>query len=190
VAGVLDAVVLAVALAMDATAVAGARGAAPLDPPEGGGIWTADAIRIAAVFGGFQAAMAAVGWAAGAGAARWIVSWDHWLAAAILGVLGGRMIVAAWRGGDGGGAGRPTGRELVLLGVATSIDALAAGVTLPLLAVPPVVAIALIGLVTAALSAAGVALGRWLGARVGRPLEVAGGLALVAIGVKIVVEHT
>jgi putative Mn2+ efflux pump MntP len=83
-----------------------------------------------------------------------------------------------------------TGRALLLAGVATSIDALAAGITLPTLAVEPLVAVALIGVITAAMSAGGVALGRIAGDRWGEWAERAGGVILIALGCKILAEHT
>ena len=177
----LDAVLLAIALAMDATAVAAARGA--------GGLGPGDAARLALVFGGFQGGMAALGWAGGAAAARSIAAWDHWLAFGVLAAIGLRMVIEAARGGDAPDPAPLTARLLLVLGVATSIDALAAGVTLPVLAVPPLLTVILIATVTAALAFAGAAAGTWIGARGGRALEAAGGLALIAIGARVLVEH-
>lgn len=179
----LAAITLALALAMDATAVAAARGVA--------GIRRRDAVVLAGLFGGFQGGMAALGWAAGAAAGRWMAAWDHWVAFGLLGLLGTRMIVTALRTQPEPVAeprDLPLGTMLVLA-VATSIDALAAGVTLPLLPVDGWVAVALIGGLTAVLSLAGVWLGRVLGDRLGPRLALAGGVALLAIGVKILVEH-
>jgi manganese efflux pump family protein len=176
---VLDAVVLALALAMDATAVAAARGMA--DQPNG-----AAALRLALVFGAFQGGFAALGWAGGTAALRVIEAWGAWLAFAVLAAIGLKMIAEAARRGDAPAAPRTT-RLIVLLAVATSIDALAAGISIPLLAAPPPLTIALIAGVTVVLSLAGGYLGRTVGARLGRGLELAGGLALIAIGVKILV---
>jgi putative Mn2+ efflux pump MntP len=178
----LGAVLLAVALAMDATAVAAVRGAA--------GVSAAGALRMGVVFGAFQAGMAAAGWGLGAGAARWIEAWDHWVAFGLLAIIGGKMLIEAIRGRGDEPPPEIGWRAIVLLAIATSIDALAAGVTLPLLAAPPALTVALIGGVTAVLSLAGARAGAALGARIGRGLEVAGGLALIAIGVKIVFDHT
>src|SRR5687767_7235373 len=100
------------------------------------------------------------------------------------------MIVEAARGGDEAAEPAPlTARVLILLGIATSLDALAAGVTLPVLAVPPVLTVVLIAAVTAALAFAGALAGGAIGRRGGRGLELAGGVALIAIGVRILVEH-
>jgi manganese efflux pump family protein len=93
-------------------------------------------------------------------------------------------------GGGDGDAPRLTGKALLVAGVATSIDALAAGITLPALGVPPLAACALIGVVTFALSAAGVLLGRAAGDRYGRAAEIFGGLILIALGCRILYQHT
>jgi putative Mn2+ efflux pump MntP len=178
---VIEVVVLAFALAMDATAVAAARGVA--------GVTRAEAVRIGVVFGGFQAGMAAIGWLAGRSAARVIAAWDHWVAFGLLALIGGKMIVEAIRGGEESTHDALTWKVLVVLAVATSIDALAAGVTLPVLDAPPVIAIGTIGVVTLVLSVVGAIAGGAIGARGGRALELVGGVALIGIGVKTLVEH-
>jgi len=177
----IEVVVLALALAMDATAVAAARGVA--------GIGRREVLRLGLAFGGFQAGMAAIGWAAGVTAVRWIEAWDHWVAFGLLTAIGGKMIVGALRGDDAEEVGALTTRALLVLAIATSIDALAAGVTLPVLEAPIAVSLALIGAVTFVLSVAGAAAGRAVGARFGRGLVLAGGAALIAIGVKTLAEH-
>ncbi len=181
--GLPDALLLALALAMDATAVAAARGVSGLRP--------GDALRIASAFGGFQGGMAAIGWGLGAWAERWIASWDHWLAFALLALVGGKMLIEAARGhaGDVHRRAPLSTRLLLVLAVATSIDALAAGVTLPVLDAPEVVSIALIGAVAFASSLGGALGARWIGDRGGRALDALGGIALIAIGTKILLEH-
>jgi manganese efflux pump family protein len=175
---------------MDATAVAAAKGfgAARLR------VW--DATKMALLFGVFQAGMPVIGWAVGSRFAKVIEAWDHWIAFALLGGIGGKMIYEVVRGGESDdGQAETDQREafawwpLVLLAVATSIDALVAGLTLPLLAVPIAVAAATIGLTTAVLSAGGAYVGRRLGAHIGRKLDVFGGLLLIGLGTKILVEH-
>lgn len=175
---------LALGLALDAVAVSAARGlAAPRVTP-------ADAGRVAVVFGGMQALMPVGGWALGEGLGDTIASFDHWIAFGILLVLGVKMIVEAVRAdGDGDGAVSFGWRALWPLGVATSIDAMAAGITLPILGAPLVPSIVAIGLVTAALSAAAVLAGRRLGAHASGRLDLLGGLVLIGIGTKILVEH-
>lgn len=177
----IEAVLLAVALAMDAFAVALTQGA-KFRPSWRGGL------AIALTFGVFQALMPLAGWVIGAVALIYIEAVDHWIAFGLLTFLGVRML--GGHVGEEEAAYALTGRALLLAGVATSIDALAAGITLPTLAVEPLVAVALIGLVTAAMSGAGVALGRIAGDRFGEWAERAGGVILIALGCKILAEHT
>lgn len=171
---------------MDATAVAAAKG---LASPR---VRLGDALRVAFLFGGFQAAMPALGWLLGDRFAARIEAWDHWIAFALLAGIGGKMIHEALSQRDDGPA-PPSDtfgwRPLLVLAVATSIDALAAGVTLPLLDVPLVTAVVVIGAVTAALSLAGVYVGRRFGDRLGKKLDVLGGVLLIGLGVKTLVEH-
>lgn len=181
---------LALGLAMDATAVAATRG---LVAPS---VRLRDALMIGLFFGGFQAAMPFAGWLLGAGLGAYIQAVDHWIAFAILATLGGRMLWSARREApedDALATATPGAlfapRALLPLAIATSIDALAAGVTLPLVGAPLGTSIALIGLVTALLSAAAALLGRRLGASMAGHMELVGGLVLVAIGVRILIEH-
>ena len=176
---------LAIGLAMDATAVAAARGLAAPQAP-----WS-DALRLALLFGAFQAGMPLLGWMAGARIGPWIAAWDHWIAFALLAGIGGKMLWEAFRGDEEaspeGGSFRL--RALLLLAVATSIDALAVGVTLPLLRAPLLLTIVTIGVTTTLLSLAGVYAGRRFGARLGRHLDAFGGLVLIGIGARILVQH-
>ena len=176
---------IAFGLAMDATAVAAARGLAVVR------VRPADAVRIALLFGGFQALMPAIGWAAGARVSGRLAAWDHWIVFVVLGGLGGKMLWEAIRGASDAPADEDPFRLalLVPLAIATSLDALAAGFTLPMLSAPFALSLATIGLVTAALSLAGLYLGRRLGAKLGKRLDAVGGLALIAMGTKILVEH-
>src|SRR5690606_15299371 len=176
-----------VGLAMDATAAAAARGVAA------GRVRWREVAAVALAFGGFQAAMPLLGWLAGDALGAGAAAWDHWIAFALLGGLGGKMLLDARRGGEAeepGASGAPalSLHVLLLLAVATSIDALAAGVTLPALGVPIAPALLSIGVTTAALSGAGVLLGSRLGGA-GSRLPALGGLVLVGLGVKILVEH-
>ncbi|MCZ8134887.1 MAG: manganese efflux pump MntP family protein [Porphyrobacter sp.] len=177
----IEALLLAVALAMDAFAVALTQGAKFRPGLRGG-------LAIALTFGVFQALMPLAGWVIGAVALIYIEAVDHWIAFGLLTFLGVRML--GGHVGEEEASHALTGRALLLAGVATSIDALAAGITLPTLAVEPLVAVALIGLVTAAMSGAGVALGRVAGDRWGEWAERAGGVILIALGCKILAEHT
>ena len=175
----LDVLALAFALAMDATAVAAARGLAPR---------AAEGWVLPLVFGAAQAAMAALGWALGAVGGAYVAAWDHWIAFGLLVAVGGKMLYDAWRHEEE--APQAAGVVVYLaLAAATSIDSAAAGVTLPLLAVAPGLAIALIGIVTLVLSAIGYRIGRALGERFGPVLEAVGGLVLIGLGVRVLVEH-
>ncbi|MEJ7601254.1 MAG: manganese efflux pump MntP family protein [Kofleriaceae bacterium] len=177
-----EASILAIGLAMDATAVATARSVA--------GTSRRELLVLALSFGIFQAGMAAMGWLLGASTAQWFSRWDHWIAFGLLLLIGGKMLIAAIRGhGATEGSARLGVRTLIVLSVATSIDALAAGVTLPALEASPAISLALIGFASFALSALGGAIGTRLGARAGSKLEILGGLALIGIGVKTLVDH-
>jgi manganese efflux pump family protein len=176
-----EALLLALALAMDAFAVALTQGARFRPDARG-------ALAIALTFGLFQAVMPLAGWGIGAVAFAYVEAVDHWIAFGLLAFLGVRML--------GGHVGKEeashalTGKALLIAGVATSVDALAAGITLPALDAAPLTAAALIGLVTFALSGFGVALGRIAGDRWGAWAERAGGVILIALGCKILAEHT
>ena len=175
----LPVIALAIGLAMDATAVAATRG---LRPRRG------EAALLAALFGGFQAGMAALGWLLGKAGSSYVAAWDHWIAFGLLVAIGGKMLWEARKPHEHEQA-RDGALLYLALALATSIDAAAAGITLPLLGVAPALALALIGGVTAVLTAAGYVAGNALGRRVGSGLEVVGGLVLIAIGVKVLVEH-
>ncbi len=173
------ALLLAIALAMDAFAVALTQGARFRPSVRA-------ALTIAATFGLFQGAMPLIGWAIGAVALAYVAAIDHWIAFALLAIIGGKMIL----GGGGEETPRLTGKALLLAGVATSIDALAAGITLPTLGVSPPIACLLISVVTFALAMVGVLIGRAAGDRHGRPAEIVGGIILVVLGCRILAEHT
>lgn len=181
---------LAVGLAMDATAVSAARGlAAPKLLPR-------HVLTVALFFGGFQALMPLVGWGVGAHVGPLVQAWDHWIAFGLLAAIGGKMLWEA-RGADddddderASPAEDPFGfKVMLLLAVATSIDALAVGFTLPMLSAPFLLSLATIGVTTALLSALGLFAGRRFGALLGKRLDLAGGLVLVGLGTKILVEH-
>lgn len=177
---------IAVALAMDAFAVAVVTGLADLP------LTRRRIFRLAFHFGLFQALMPTLGWAVGRVVYRWVGQLDHWIAFALLAFVGGRMIWGALHADDaqrrqGGDATR--GWSLVMLSVATSIDALAVGLTLAMIGARILVPAVVIGLVAGALTVAGMVLGRWIGTAWGKRVEVLGGLILIAIGARIVWEH-
>jgi putative Mn2+ efflux pump MntP len=176
---------LAVALAMDAFAVALVTGLAqrPLRP--------APLARMSLAFGAFQAGMPVLGWLAGRAVYQYIGAVDHWIAFGLLAFVGGKMIHEARQDGDEGTKpGDPTrGLPLLLLSIATSIDALAVGLSLSMLGQPIAFAATVIGVVCAGFTAAGMSLGGRIGDRWGARVEVFGGIILIGIGVKILLEH-
>lgn len=177
---------LAFGLAMDATAVSAAKGMAVPS------IRVRHALLVAGFFGGFQALMPAVGWLVGERLGPLVRAWDHWIAFVLLALIGAKMLWDARSGGDDDG-GKTVDhfalKSMFVLAVATSIDALAVGITLPLLDAPFVLSIVTIGVVTAALSVAGLFAGRRFGAMLGKRLDVAGGVVLIGLGFKILAEH-
>ena len=172
-------------MSTDAFAAAVAKGAA-LHRPH----WR-EALRTGLIFGTIEALTPLVGWAIGLAAARYVAAWSHWIAFALLAVLGVRMIAAGLGGPDAPEArpGRHGFWVLAATGLATSIDAMAVGVGLALLDVDIVPIAAAIGLATFSMVTLGVMVGRVLGTLLGKRAEIAGGLALVGIGCAILYEH-
>lgn len=176
---------IAIGLAMDAFAVAIASGLTL------GKVSARQTFRLAWHFGLFQALMPVIGWLAGLTVSPWIAPVDHWIAFGLLAAIGGKMIYEALRH-DQEERERtdPTkGWSLILLSIATSIDALAVGLSLALLDVAIWYPAVVIGLVAGAFTAAGLHLGRRFGSLLGRRMEIVGGVILVGIGVRILVEH-
>ncbi len=180
----LTLVLVAVGLALDAVAVAIGTSVA-LRTVSGRQVF-----RLGFHFGLFQALMPLLGWSAGRSVSQFIAGWDHWVAFALLSFVGVKAIHAALFGGpERAVRADPTrGLNLVLLSLATSLDALAVGLSLAVLHVEIWYAAAIIGLTTAALTTAAMLLGARLGTLVGRRLEVLGGVILIAIGAKILVQ--
>jgi len=181
---------LAVGLAMDATAAAATRGLAAAE------VRARDVALVALLFGGFQAAMPLLGFWLGASLGPWVQAVDHWVVFVLLSALGAHMLCEAGSGGadadvadDEQKADVFDLRVLLMLSVATSIDAFAVGIALPLLGLPLLPALSIIFVVTAVLSALGVVLGQRFGAALGSKLEVVGGLTLIALGAKTLLEH-
>lgn len=153
---------------------------------------------IAAFFGGFQALMPAIGYLLGSQFKDYIVTVDHWIAFGLLAFIGGKMIwdvIAEAKEGDedcpscSDEQERLDVRQIALMAVATSIDALAVGITFAFLEVNLLVAVAVIGITTFALCALGVVVGYKFGARFKNKATLAGGVALILIGTKILLEH-
>jgi manganese efflux pump family protein len=176
---------IAVGLAMDAFAVAIGAGLTLKE------VTPRQTFRLAWHFGLFQAFMPVIGWLAGLSVAEWIAPVDHWIAFGLLAVIGGKMIYEALKNDDEAEErSDPTkGWSLVLLSIATSIDALAVGLSLALLDVSIWWPAVVIGLVAGGFTTLGLQLGKRFGALLGRRMEIVGGVILIGIGVKILVEH-
>lgn len=145
-------------------------------------------------FGGFQALMPFIGWVLGSQFEQYITSIDHWIAFILLGFIGGKMVVEAIREKDEAVEVRKMDppldfKEMFILAIATSIDALAVGITFAFLQVPIVEAVSIIGITTFVISVIGVYVGNFFGNRYKKKAELAGGIILILIGLKILLEH-
>ena len=177
-------IVIAVGLAMDAFAVSIVSGTAQAQ------LKVKHALRMAILFGGFQALMPLVGSLAGLGVKEYIASYDHWVAFGLLSTVGGKMIYESFKI-------RPAEENfdpsnifvLLVLSVATSIDALAIGVTLSIIVSSIATAVIIIGMVTFVLSYIGVFIGKKFGHFFEHRIEAVGGLILIGLGLKILLEH-
>jgi len=175
---------LALALAMDAFAVALGTGTI-LARLTGRHLF-----RLGFHFGLFQALMPIIGWLAGQTVMQWVSAWDHWIAFGLLAMIGGRMIHEALSDEEKSDERDPTrGLSLVMLSIATSIDALAVGFSLSVIGVSIWLPALVIGLVAGALTVIGMLVGDRIGSRWGSRVEILGGLVLISIGVKILLEH-
>lgn len=183
---IIQAVMLGIGLAMDAFSVSVSDGMLL------GRVKLKNAIKIALFFGVFQFIMPVLGYLAGTTFSGIIEAYDHFVAFALLAIIGGKMIFEAF--GDEEKESSPTDplafKTLLILAVATSIDALAVGITFATLQAPVITSSAIIGIVTFAISLSGVYLGGKFGDIFGRKASVIGGLILIAIGAKILIEHT
>jgi len=183
--GFLEIFMIAVGLSMDAFAVALCKG---LNMKK---INYKNALIVGLFFGGFQAIMPLIGWFLGKQFEQYITSFDHWIAFFLLSFIGGKMIVEALRveyicsvSED-----KLKLKELFVLAIATSIDALAVGITFAFLKVSILTSILIIGATTFVISFGGVALGNRFGIKYKDKAELAGGIVLILIGLKILLEH-
>lgn len=182
---IIELLLLGIGLSMDAFAAAVCKGLGmrKLNWRQGG--------LVALFFGGFQGLMPLAGWFLGRQFEQYITRVDHWIAFLLLGYIGGKMIWDAFHDQeDGEEAAAFDLKELTVMAVATSIDALAVGVTFAFLSVPIFTAVSLIGVITLVLSCIGVKLGAVFGNRFQSKAELAGGLILIGMGTKILLEHT
>jgi putative Mn2+ efflux pump MntP len=149
-----------------------------------------NALIIALSFGVFQAGMPVIGWLLGNQFASYITDFDHWVAFVLLGVIGGKMLWEAFSNPEDKEIDdRLNVRELLVLSVATSVDALAVGISFAFLAVSITEVAVLIGATTFLLTFAGIIIGHRAGVKFRRPAEIAGGVILIAMGTKILFEH-
>lgn len=175
---------IAVGLAMDALAVAIATGLAVAR------VTPRHVFRLAFHFGLFQFLMPVLGWLAGRQIAEAISSYDHWIAFALLCFVGGKMLWEAWQGESDQMKADPTrGLMLITLSVATSLDALAVGLSMALLGVSVWGPAVVIGLVACGLTAVGLLFGNRLGRGWGRWADALGGCVLLGIGLRILASH-
>lgn len=178
--------IIAVGLAMDTFAVSIVSGATYRQ------LKIKHALRMAGFFGAFQAVMPLIGSLAGLVAKELIAGYDHWVAFGLLSAVGCRMIYESFKIKTAEGKFDPSNMLVLLaLSVATSIDALAIGITLSLLKmkISIITAVVIIGAVTFILSYAGVFIGKKFGHFFENKIEAVGGIILIALGVKIVIEH-
>ncbi|MBM6888269.1 MULTISPECIES: manganese efflux pump MntP family protein [Oscillospiraceae] len=184
---VVEVFLIAVSLALDAFAVSVSSGIAIP------GFGWKQAVKMGVWFGAFQFAMPLAGWLLGSSVSGYIQAVDHWVAFGLLALIGGKMVWGALGRGAGEEDEAPADlspRRLCLLAIATSIDALAVGVSMAFMKVDVWFSALVIGVVAFVLSVVGGLAGRRLGALFQRRAELVGGLVLIGIGVKILVEHT
>jgi len=180
----LEILFIAIGLAMDAFAVSLAAAASGLAKGRRA------AFRLSFHFGLFQFMMPVIGWFLGSRVARYVSAYDHWVAFGLLAFVGVRMIRAGLKEGEQDYRTDPSrGMMLVTLSVATSIDAMAIGLSLAMVRVSIWYPCVMIGVVTATLSLVAIRLGTRLGTAFGRRMEIVGGVILLLIGIRIVASH-
>ena len=181
--GLIELFLIAVGLSMDAFAVSVCKGLAmpkcTFKKAAIVGLW----------FGGFQALMPAIGYILGPQFQEAIASIDHWIAFVLLALIGGNMIHEALDNDEEEADASLDVKTMFLLAVATSIDALAIGITFAFLKVNIIPAVCFIGIVTFIISFAGVKIGNVFGARYKNKAEIVGGIILILLGLKILLEH-
>lgn len=186
--GIVELFLIAVGLSMDAFAVSVCKGLGMKR------INFKVAVVLALFFGGFQALMPVIGWALGS-QFLWLISpIDHWIAFILLAIIGGKMLWEAFHddeddSDDSSDANIIDLGEYLMLAIATSIDALAMGISFAALSVNIVAAASFIGVITFVLTLAGVAMGHFFGARYEKPATIVGGVVLILIGLKVLLEH-
>ena len=183
--GIIELLVIAVGLSMDAFAVSICKGLSVCK------VRPMNAMSVALWFGGFQALMPVLGYFLGVSFADFVSNVDHWIAFILLGIIGGKMLKESFERDECCEVNPDFSfKTMLAMAIATSIDALAVGVSFAFLKVNIWYAVLLIGITTGAFSAVGIYLGNVFGSRYKSKAEFAGGFILVAMGVKILLEHT
>lgn len=182
---IIELTFLSFGLAFDAFAVSTVSGTrTDVDNPKA-------RFRLSFHFGLFQLIMPIIGWFLGIQIALWFSSIDHWIAFGILIYIGYKMIIESKsEDGDNASNNPSKGKKLILLSIATSIDALAVGFSLAMLKVDVLFPALCIGIITGLLSLVGIYIGKYFGIKFSKYAKITGGLILILIGIKIVVEHT
>lgn len=181
--GFAELLLIAIGLSMDAFAVSICKGLSVKK------IGAKHVLTAGLYFGGFQAIMPMLGFLIGFKFERFIVSVDHWVAFVLLALIGGNMIKEALSDDEESLDGSFSPKTMLPLAVATSIDALAVGISFAFLGVDIVMAASLIGVTTFVISGAGIVVGNVFGAKYKNKAEIAGGVILILIGLKILLEH-
>lgn len=181
--GIVELILISISLAMDAFAVSVGKGLSVCQ------VRARHALLAGLWFGGFQALMPLIGYFLGISFADIVVSVDHWIAFGLLLAIGLNMIRETIWGDDEKPNNDFGFRTMLIMAIATSIDALAVGVSMAFLEVDIWIAASIIGLITFAISAMGVVLGYRIGNAIGSKAGIVGGLILIALGLKILVEH-
>lgn len=181
---IISILLIGIGLAMDAFSVSVSEGIILKKPTLG------QSAKIALFFGIFQFIMPCIGYLLGSAFADYITAFDHYIAFVLLGFIGGKMIYEAICEKEEGEIKNPLSfNTLLVLAIATSIDALAVGVTFATVSAPVIFASAIIGIVTYSIAFGGVYIGSKFGNLLGNKAEILGGLVLIGIGVKILIEH-
>lgn len=183
--GIVELILISIGLAMDAFAVSICKG---IKMPSKK-FW--HILVIALFFGGFQMLMPIIGWFLGSRFETYITNFDHWIAFLLLFIIGGKMIIESFKkdSDESEVTEKFDLKEIFILAIATSIDALAVGITFAFLKVNILLAGSLIGIITCALSVVGVVIGSLVGGKFKNKAELLGGIILVLIGLKILLEH-
>ncbi|BDX38686.1 putative manganese efflux pump MntP [Tenuifilaceae bacterium CYCD] len=175
--------ILAIGLSFDTFAVSISNGIARKQ------IVFKEAFLIASVFGLFQALMPILGWLGGLSIKNYIIPFDHWIAFGLLCIIGLKMILESFKNDEEKDFNPLNPKIMIMMAIATSIDALAVGVSFAIIEVNMLLAFLVIGFVTFIVAMLGMLFGKKIGDRIGRRMEILGGIILITIGVKILIEH-